>query len=148
MITTTLNVPESVRKNVNKYFAEGHGLNNYEPIAVGQYRGKYESEYIYVVLGRQIIGDRFAVWTCWNETTQSLNHGHYDMTEQAAMRLFFDTRSQCPTEDRLSEIASKCIDGLREDDEEQALIYLRDEVELTEEECDYFGIDYDEMQEF
>jgi hypothetical protein len=66
------------------------------------------------------------------------------------MKLFMDTESlysQRPTEDRFSEIASKCIDGLLEDDEEQALIYLRDEVELTEEECQYFGVDYDEMQE-
>lgn len=150
MITTTLNVPESVRKNVDKYFEEGHGLNNYKPIAVGQYRGRGEADYIYLVLGRQIRGGKWAVWTCWNETTQSLNYGHYDLTEQQAMKLFMNTESlysQRPTEDRLSEIATKCIDGLLEDDEEQALIYLRDEVELTEEECEYFGVDYDEMQE-
>lgn len=150
MITTTLNVPEQVRKNVDKYFAEGHGLANYEPIAVGQYRGHGEAEYIYVVLARQLRGGKWAVWTSWNESTQSLNFGHYDLTEQQAMRLFMNTEilhSQRPTEDRLSEIATKCIDGLIEDDEEQALIYLRDEVELTEEECEYFGVDYDEMQE-
>ena len=150
MITTTLNVPESVRKNVDKYFAEGHGLTNYEPIAVGQHRGKGEAEYIYVVLARQIRGGEWAVWTCWNESTQSLNYGHYNLTEQQAMRLFMDTDSlysKRPTEDRLSEIASSCIDGLMLDDEEQALIYLRDTVELTKEECEYFGIDYDDMQE-
>ena len=150
MITTTLNVPEQVRKNVDKYFAESNGLINYEPIAVGQYRGQYEAEYIYIVLARQIRGGKWAVWTSWNESTQSLNFGHYDMTEQQAMKLFMNTdslHSQRPTEDRLSEIASQCIDGLRLDDEEQALIFLRDEVELTEEECEYFGVDYDEMQE-
>ena len=147
MITTTLNVPEQVRKNVDKYFAEGRGLSNYEPIAVGQYRGEGEAEYIYIVLGRQIRGGKWAVWTCWNESTQSLNYGHYDMTEANAMRLFMNPYSQCPTEDRLSEIATQSIWGLIEDDKEQALIFLRDEVELTKEECEYFGVDYDEMQE-
>ena len=146
MFITTLNVPEQVRKNVDKYFAESNGLTNYEPIAVGQVKG--EDSYIYVVLARQIRGGKWAVWTCWNESTKSLNFGHYDLPEWAAMRLFLDPyHGNRPTEDRLSEIATQCISGLREDDEEQALIFLRDEVELTEEECEYFGVDYDEMQE-
>ena len=140
MITVTLNVPENVRNNVNKYFAEGHGLTNYEPLAVGQHRGNGEASYLYIVLGRQIRGENFAVWTCWNESTQSLNHGHYDLSEQAAMRLFLDPyRGNKPTEDRLDEIATKCIDYFVEDDN---LEFLRDEVELTEEECEYFEIDY------
>lgn len=147
MITTTLNVPESVRKNVSKYFAESNSLKNYEPIAVGHSEGN--SDYIYVVIGRRNDG-KWAVWTSWNERTQSLNYGHYDMTEKQATELFLDINSmydERPTENRLSEIASKCIDGLLEDDRETALEYLRDEVELTEEECEYFGVDYDEMQE-
>ena len=151
MITTTLNVPESVRKNVDRYFASNNGLNNYEPIAVGQYRGEGEGKYIYLVLGRQIRGGKWAVWTCWNEITQSLNFGHYDLTEQQAMKLFMDTESlysQRPTEDRLADIADECIRALLvEADNAHALRFLRDKVELTEEECEYYGVDYDEMQE-
>lgn len=146
MIRTTLNVPEQVRKNVDKYFAQSNALRNYEPIAVGHVNG--EDDYLYMVLARQIRGGKWAVWTCWNESTNSLNFGHYEMHEWEAMRLFLDPyHGNRPTEDRLCEIASKCMDGLREDDETSALIYLRDEVELTEEECEYFGVDYDEMQE-
>ena len=146
MIRTTLNVPERVRKNVDKYFAEGHGLTNYEPIAVGHVNGN--DDYLYIVLARQIHGGEWAVWTCWNESTQCLNYGHYNMSEWAAMRLFLDPyHGNRPTEDRLSEIATQCIDGLRQDDEEQAMIFLRNEVELTEDECEYFGVDYDDMQE-
>lgn len=41
---------------------------------------------------------------------------------------------------RLSEIASKAIDGLVEDGEEEALEYINDTLELTEEEKEYFGV--------
>lgn len=43
--------------------------------------------------------------------------------------------------DRMSEIASKAIDGLREDDEETAREYLMEEVELDEAELEYFGLE-------
>ena len=147
MVRTTLNVPEKVRKNVDKYFTEKNGLANYEPIAVGHVNGN--DDYLYIVLARQIRGGEWAVWTCWNESTQSLNYGHYNMTEWAAMRLFLDPyHGNRPTEDRLSEIATDCIDALLEEaDNSYSLQFLRDEVELTEDECEYFGVDYDKMQE-
>mgnify|MGYP006990150156 FL=1 len=50
-----------------------------------------------------------------------------------------------PGRERVTEIATKVIDGLLSDDKETALVYLRDEVELSEEECTFFGIDYKEM---
>lgn len=38
--------------------------------------------------------DNFAVWTSWNESTQSLNHGHYKLTKEQAKKVlkenFFD----------------------------------------------------------
>lgn len=101
MITTTLNVPDQVRKNVDKYFAEGNGLTNYEPIAVGQTKG---NQYTYMVLARQIRGGEWAVWTCWNETTQSLNHGHAGMTEAEAMRLFLNESSLYGNYDEMQEV--------------------------------------------
>lgn len=48
---------------------------------------------------------------------------------------------------RMSEIASRAIDGLREDDEENALDYLYHEVELDEEECEYFGVPIEEEED-
>ena len=31
----------------------------------------------------------FSVWTCWNETTQSLNFGHYDLTKETAIDILY-----------------------------------------------------------
>lgn len=42
---------------------------------------------------------------------------------------------------RMSEIATKAIDGLFEDDSESAYEYCKDEIEMTEEEMDYFGVE-------
>ena len=42
--------------------------------------------------------------------------------------------------DRMCEIASKTIDGLREDDEYEAREYLRNEVELDDDEAEFFGV--------
>lgn len=54
---------------------------------------------------------------------------------------------ETPSYDRLSEIASLAIDGLLQDDEEQALIYLNETLELDVDECNYFGIDIAKMRE-
>lgn len=32
---------------------------------------------------------KYAVWTCWNESTQSLNFGHYDLTKETAIDILF-----------------------------------------------------------
>lgn len=47
---------------------------------------------------------------------------------------------------RLIDIAIMAIDGLIQDDRTEAMIYLRDTMELTEDECELFGIDYKEMK--
>lgn len=50
------------------------------------------------------------------------------------------------TVERLVEIASLAISGLQEDDEDSAMEYLSDTVELSEEEAELFDIDYREMK--
>ena len=52
------------------------------------------------------------------------------------------------TVERLMEIASMAIDGLRCDDEDSAMEYFADAIELTREECELFGIEYDEMKTY
>ena len=42
---------------------------------------------------------------------------------------------------RLEEIASKAIDGLVEDDEENAYEYFANEMEMDSHEAEYFGLD-------
>lgn len=52
------------------------------------------------------------------------------------------------TVERLVEIAQLGIDGLRCDDEDSALEYFADTMELTEDEARFFGINPDEMQTY
>lgn len=47
--------------------------------------------------------------------------------------------------DRMVEIATQVIHGLIEDDEYEALLYLHDTVELTEEEANFFGVDFSSL---
>ena len=52
------------------------------------------------------------------------------------------------TPERLVEIAQLAIDGLRCDDEDSALEYFADTMELTKEEAEFFGINYEEMETY
>ena len=139
MIKISLVVDNSVKKNVEKYINEH--LPEYELIAVG-----HENDSIYRVIARlkekerKLFSHHFTVWTYWNESTQSLNWGHYLLTENQAMNIFLNETVPIPS-DRLSEIATLAIDGLIQDDEDSAYEYFRDAIELTEEEAKYFGID-------
>lgn len=49
--------------------------------------------------------------------------------------------------DRLIEIATLLKDGLIEDDEHEAILYLRDVVELTPEEAAFFEVDMSMLDE-
>ena len=49
--------------------------------------------------------------------------------------------------DRMNEIASKAIDGLIEDDPYEAEVYCVNEIEMTEEEQEWFGISNKEEEE-
>lgn len=50
------------------------------------------------------------------------------------------------TVERLVKIASMAIDGLMCDDEDSAMEYFADAIELTREECELLGVDYEEME--
>lgn len=49
--------------------------------------------------------------------------------------------------DRMTEIASKAIDGLREDDETEARIYCEEEIEMDSDEMEYFGLAEEESED-
>ena len=46
---------------------------------------------------------------------------------------------------RLSEIATLCIDKLKEEDYNMAMEYFLDTLELNCKECEYFDVDYNEL---
>ena len=51
------------------------------------------------------------------------------------------------TRERLIEIATLLKDGLMEDDPYEALVYMRETVEMTSEEAEFFGVDFSEIEE-
>lgn len=51
------------------------------------------------------------------------------------------------SKERLSEIADYVIWGLIEDDRESAIEYLREEVGMSKEELEWFGVEIDEEEE-
>jgi len=65
-----------VLNNVEKYFKEN--LPAYEVVEIRK-KSEYEDDsHLYMVTAKKDTGE-YAVWTCWNEKLQTLNHGHYDI---------------------------------------------------------------------
>lgn len=65
---------QQVIDHVSEYFKEH--LPEYTVLEVRRKSSHPEDSYLWVVSARKNDGT-FAVWTAWNESTQSLNHGHY-----------------------------------------------------------------------
>lgn len=74
-------VPISVWNNVKEYFKE-HLDDRYDLQDVIRYKDPMDS-YLYMVIAKHknysAIKAPWVVWTTWNESTQSLNGGHYDI---------------------------------------------------------------------
>ena len=66
-------------------------------------------------------------------------YGHYARTKTARYH---------PNFYRLEEIASKVIDGLIQDDESSAYEYLANEVEIDSHEAEYFGLNFELVENF
>lgn len=69
----------TVMDHVNAYFKEH--LPNYRVLKVRRKSNHLEDGHLFMVAAKG--KDAFAVWTCWNESTQSLNHGHYGLQSEA-----------------------------------------------------------------
>lgn len=66
------NVPMEVVDHISAYLkAENLG----ELVEVTRASDHPDDDYLYEVIAKK--GDNYSVWTCWNETTGSLNFGHY-----------------------------------------------------------------------
>lgn len=138
----------NVFEMVMNYFRNSeHGVSNYEPVGVRPTNADERDNYLYLVMA-QYIGENeykkgtYAVWTCFNTETQSMNYGHYDMNLQNALDLFNGKdNDKVISYDRLSELATKFKDGLELDDKEEALKYFTEKCEMTDKELEYFGIE-------
>ena len=71
-------VPISVWNNVKEYFKE-HLDDRYDLQDVIRYKDPMDSYLYMVTIKASIGGGPWVVWTTWNESTQSLNGGHYDI---------------------------------------------------------------------
>lgn len=80
-----------VWSNVKEYFAKE--LPQYQVQDVIR-KSKFPADsHLYMVIAKhkcypeikkQCGGGEWVVWTCWNESTQCLNHGHYDIKDYDA----------------------------------------------------------------
>lgn len=88
----------SVNGNVITYIIDyfNKHLPNYRVYEVYHKSNHDDDNYLYMVLAKKNTDKEndYAVWTSWNESTQSLNYGHYDLTKDKAKEVlqeyFFD----------------------------------------------------------
>lgn len=68
---------KQVRKNVEEYFKKH--LPQYTVLEIRKKSVFLEDSYLFMVSAINEKDGTYAVWTCWNETSQSLNYGHYNL---------------------------------------------------------------------
>ena len=78
---------KQVRINVEEYFKKN--LPKYTVLEIKQKSEYLEDSYLFMVSAIKDNGT-FAMWTSWNETTQSLNFGHYDLDFYADCEILFE----------------------------------------------------------
>ena len=90
-----MDVPEDVKDNVRNYFEDS--LPQYVVLDVYHKSNHPEDNYLYMVKAKKntALTDDYAVWTSWNETTQSLNCGHYNLSEQQANEVIKEYFNDC-----------------------------------------------------
>lgn len=67
-----------VTQNIYKYFRES--LPQYTAIEIRKKSYHPDDSCLYMVSTKKTDGT-YAVWTCWDEHTRSLNHGHYGLPD-------------------------------------------------------------------
>ncbi len=80
-------IPEEVIENIRKYFQEH--LPGYEVVKVRRKSCHEEDSCLYMVAAKKNTGS-YVVWTSWNKQTNSLNHGHYDLTDMETCERIMD----------------------------------------------------------
>ena len=73
-------VPTEVVEHIKEYLNKN--LPQYELLKVVRKSDHPADSYLYMVSAKKRNDDEFAVWTCWNETTKSLNFGHYGLISE------------------------------------------------------------------
>ena len=79
-------VPTEVFAHVKKYLLMR--LPQYELVKIIRASDHIEDDYLYMVSAKHKENGTYTVWTCWNESTQSLNFGHYGLSEDGCEEIF------------------------------------------------------------
>ena len=132
-------VSQEVYEHVRSYFE--NNLKKYVLVNICQ---RYKGDYIYRVIAYNTKNDNYTVWGSWNELSQTLNHGHYDLDTNTAMRVFLDAgeivEDQCEIKSiRMKEITEVAIDRMINYDADFAKEILIDDLDMTDDELKYFG---------
>ena len=104
----------------------------------------------YVLLKRDTNFQPFIAAWDYDKETVSWRNGHYFQDLLSAARyiqMLIDDKNHKINWHRMCEIASKAIDGLREDDEETAQEYCREVIEMDEDELEFFGLNESEDED-
>ena len=88
-----MSVPNNVIENVKRYFEAN--LPEYEVVKVLRRSSHPLDDYLYMVIGKKNQDKynmgKYSCWTCWNETTQTLNYGHYCIpTEEDVLKVVME----------------------------------------------------------
>lgn len=125
-----LDVPENVKNDVLDYleehFKDQFGTSKYELAYIGRASDHPEDHYLYQVVARNISNGIYDCWTSWNQSTKSLNHGHYgfyDFVEAKSVLndLYFITNYQ----GKHLEVPKEVLDAMSFED--NLVDYLHDE---------------------
>ena len=76
-----------IRKHVELYFKEH--LPKYTVLEIRQKSYHPADNYLWMVSAKEEDGS-YAVWTAWNESSQSLNFGHYNLKSMEDCEKVFD----------------------------------------------------------
>lgn len=77
----------NAKRNVTAYLAKH--LSDYKLVKIIRKSIYPEDAHLYMVSAKRKDG-KFAVWTSWNENTQSLNHGHYNLDSLETCNKIFE----------------------------------------------------------
>ena len=93
-----LGITEEVKSSVFQYF-ENH-LPQYDVAAIFHKSNAASDNYLYSVIGKRkesskYFDDDYACWSSWNQSTESLNFGHYNLSLENALNVLEDNFLDC-----------------------------------------------------
>lgn len=136
-----------VRKNVELYFREY--LPHYQVLEIRKKSSHPDDHYLFMVSAQNKDGT-YAVWTAWNESTQSLNYGHYALGSIEDCKKIFEEYQNI----RPYFAVYKCSQNTRlrlfvTDIEKSAKDYCeKNQWQLTDENEFVWDLDYCEINEY